>query len=207
MSDTLVVLAKEPIPGRVKTRLSPPYSPAQAAGLAGAALADTLSAVRATPATRRLLVLEGSARALDSEGFEVRPQVPGGLDERLAAAFALAEGPTLLVGMDTPQVRPDLLAVDWSSYDAWFGPAQDGGFWALGLRRPDAAPVLGVPMSLPWTGAIQLQRLRAAGLRVGMLPVLADVDTAHDASRVAAQAPHTRFAACYRALSPAAASG
>lgn len=130
---TLLVIAKEPVPGRVKTRLTPPFTPAEAAELAEAALADTLAAVARTPAARRVLVLEGRPGPWLPPGFEVIPQRPGTLDLRLAAAFEACTGPALLIGMDTPQVTPELLQVDWSAYDAWFGPAVDGGFWALGL--------------------------------------------------------------------------
>ncbi|MFD9678187.1 DUF2064 domain-containing protein, partial [Streptomyces sp. NPDC059981] len=126
------------------------------------------------------------------------------LDERLAAAFGACSGPALLIGMDTPQVTPALLTVDWDAYDAWFGPALDGGFWALGLRRPDPALLRGVPMSLPTTGAVQYERLRAAGLRTGRLPLLRDVDTAEDARAVAAEAPSGAFAARLAALSATA---
>lgn len=57
---TLLVIAKEPRPGRVKTRLTPPFSPRQAAALAEAALVDTLLAVAAAPVRRRVLVLDGT---------------------------------------------------------------------------------------------------------------------------------------------------
>ncbi|SEG56315.1 hypothetical protein SAMN05216223_106268 [Actinacidiphila yanglinensis] len=196
---TLLVIAKEPVPGRVKTRLTPPHTPYEAAELARAALADTLAAVRRTPARRRVLVLEGAPGPWLPPGFEVVPQVAGGLDERLAAAFGMCRGPAVLVGMDTPQLTPELLgpAVDafaWRECSAWFGPAADGGFWALGLAAPDPELLRGVPMSKPWTGRAQRDRLRAAGLRVGELPLLRDVDTAADARAVAALAPDTRFA-------------
>lgn len=192
---TLLVIAKEPLPGRVKTRLTPPFTPAEAAELAEASLADTLHAVAATPAGRRVLVLDGSPGPWLPPGFDVVPQCAGGLDLRLADAFARCAGPALLIGMDTPQVTPELLAVDFAGYDACFGPAEDGGFWALGLAEPDPALLRGVPMSTPWTGAVQRRRLLAAGLRVRELPRLRDVDTAADAVAVAARAPHGRFAA------------
>ena len=196
---TLVVIAKEPLPGRVKTRLTPPFSPTGAAALAEAALTDTLAAVAAAPARRRVLVLAGRPGPWLPAGFEVAAQVEGGLDERIAAALAAVDGPVLLVGMDTPQLTPDLLAAD-PARDAWFGPAEDGGFWALGLARPDPELVRGVPMSLADTGARQLDRLRGAGLDVGLLPPLLDVDTAADAAEVATAAPGTRFAATWRGL-------
>ncbi|MGV4926826.1 DUF2064 domain-containing protein [Streptomyces sp. BHT-5-2] len=197
---TVLVIAKEPVPGRVKTRLTPPYTPHEAAQLAEAALCDTLRAVGALPARRRVLVLDGRPGDWLPPGFDVRPQSTGGLDERLAAAFADSTGPTLLIGMDTPQVTPQLLApaVDfgaWDDCDAWFGAADDGGFWALGLAVPDPGLLRGVPMSTARTGAAQRARLTAAGLRVRDLPPLCDVDTADDADRVAAGAPDGRFAA------------
>lgn len=192
---TLLVIAKEPLPGRVKTRLTPPFTPQEAAALAQAALTDTLRAVAATPATRRVLVLDGTPGPWLPPGFDVVRQCPGGLDARLADAFAGADGPALLIGMDTPQVTPELLTVDFADCDAYFGPAEDGGFWALGLAEPDPALLLGVPMSTPVTGAVQRERLVSAGLRVRDLPRLRDVDTATDARAVAALAPHGRFAA------------
>lgn len=192
---TLLVIAKEPRPGRVKTRLTPPFTPRQAASLAEAALVDTLLAVAATPARRRVLVLDGAPGPWLPPGIDVVPQCGGGLDERLAAAFADCAGPALLIGMDTPQVTPELLTVDFAGCDAYFGPAEDGGFWALGLAVPDPDLVRGLPMSTAATGAAQRERLTAAGLRVRDLPRLRDVDTAYDAGLVAAAAPRGRFAA------------
>ncbi|MFH8483889.1 TIGR04282 family arsenosugar biosynthesis glycosyltransferase [Streptomyces longisporoflavus] len=206
---TLLVIAKEPLPGRVKTRLSPPYTPEEAAELAAASLGDTLGAVLAAPARRRVLVLDGRPGPWLPAGIEVVPQCAGGLDERLAAAFGVCTGPALLVGMDTPQITPELLAPAlapgaWQDCDAWFGPAVDGGFWALGLAEPDPGLLRGVPMSRPDTGALQRARLTDAGLRVRDLPPLRDVDTAEDAGEVAAAAPDTRFAATLTRLAASA---
>jgi uncharacterized protein len=197
---TLLVIAKQPVPGRVKTRLVPPCTHDQAASLAEAALTDTLHAVLRVPARRRVLVLEGRPGPWLPPGFDVVAQCGGPLDERLAGAFGAVRGPALLIGMDTPQVTPGLLTVDWQAADAVFGPAADGGFWALGLRVPDPALLRGVPMSTTRTGAIQRARLVAAGLRVADLPQLRDVDTAADAVAVARQAPQSRFAARAREL-------
>ena len=192
---TLLVIAKQPVPGRVKTRLVPPCTHEQAAALAEAALADTLRTVLMVRAARRVLVLDGEPGPWLPPGFDIVPQCGGPLDQRLAAAFAAVRGPALLIGMDTPQVTPEMLAVDWRAADAVFGPAADGGFWALGLREPDPALLRGVPMSTSATGAIQRARLVAAGLRVAELPQLRDVDTAVDALAVAREAPQTLFAA------------
>ncbi|MER6567535.1 DUF2064 domain-containing protein [Streptomyces sp. NPDC001093] len=184
---TLLVIAKEPVPGRVKTRLTPPYTPQEAATLAEAALTDTLHTLLRAPARRRVLALDGTPGPWLPPGYDVAPQSLGGLDERIIAAFAHCDGPTLLVGMDTPHLTADMIAgVGRDGRDAWFGPAADGGFWALGLADPArvGALVRGVPMSTDRTGAIQRIRLAEAGLAVTDLPVLRDVDTAADAAAV-----------------------
>jgi glycosyltransferase A (GT-A) superfamily protein (DUF2064 family) len=199
-----MVIAKEPVPGRVKTRLTPLYTPAEAAGLAEAALADTLAAVASAGFARRVLALAGSPGPWLPPGFDVIGQRGGALDERIAWALADARAscpaPLVLIGMDTPQVTPELLTAAAAplvcgAADASFGMATDGGFWLLGLRDIDPALVLGVPMSRPDTGALQLARLHAAGLRVQPLPELTDVDTAAEAELIAAAIPGSRFAA------------
>ena len=199
MAPSLVVIAKEPVPGRVKTRLVPPCTPEQAASLALAALQDTLDAALASqPAGRRVLVLDGEPGRWLPDGFEVVAQRGDGLAERLAAAFGDAGGPAFLVGMDTPQVTPALLDAGLEALergDATFGPALDGGYWAIGLRRPDRAVFADVPMSEDTTGAVQRARLAALGLRTVTLPPLRDFDTIGDARAVAAEAPGGRFAA------------
>ena len=202
MSVQVLVLAKEPVAGRVKTRLCPPLTPEQAAQVAAAALEDTLDAVRAVPVARRVLVLDG---AYDAPGFDVQPQRGGPMPERLAAAFDDCDQglPTLLVGMDTPQLTPALLAqavADLGQHRAVLGPADDGGWWALGLQRPDGSLLRDVPTSRDDTGALQRDALRAAGLDPHLLPPLRDVDTAEDARAVAGLAPGGRFAAAVGAL-------
>jgi uncharacterized protein len=204
----IVVIAKSPQPGRVKTRLTPPCSPEQAAQLAGAALGDTLAAAARTRRARRfVLVLDGERGAWVPRGFDVLPQRGNGLAERLAAAFHDVGGPALLVGMDTPQVTPQLLdaglaALDAS--DAVFGAALDGGYWGIGLRRADPAAFRGVPMSEPTTGLAQRVRLAELGLRTAVLPPLRDVDTMADARAVATEAPGGRFAATLASIEAAA---
>ncbi|RIX30787.1 TIGR04282 family arsenosugar biosynthesis glycosyltransferase [Amnibacterium setariae] len=201
---TVIVLAKECVPGRVKTRLTPPFEPEEAAALAAASLADTLDAAGRVRADRHLLWFDGAAPR--GTGFDVAQQPAGGLDERIAAAFDAVQDRAVLIGMDTPQLDPGVLqgVLDDDGPDAWFGRAEDGGFWALGLdprpRRGDL--VRGVPMSTEHTGAAQLLRLHAAGLAVRTLPQLTDVDHVADAVAVAAQAPGSRFAALLARLAP-----
>jgi glycosyltransferase A (GT-A) superfamily protein (DUF2064 family)/SAM-dependent methyltransferase len=255
---TLIVLAKAPVPGRVKTRLCPPFTPEQAAGLAEAALRDTLRAAMLTGADHLLVFLDGEpgpwltqSQSLSSSAWSsassaglrsglqsesrpwqslrrlprqrlrrqpehsggplvrVAPQPAGGLDVRIAAAFAEtarhAPGPALLIGMDTPQVTPNLLDAALRQLEdgaqAVFGPAADGGYWALGLDHAHTTKetaeqlVHGVPMSVPETGRAQLERLHAAELRVAILPELRDVDVAADAHAAAALIPGSAFAA------------
>jgi hypothetical protein len=207
----VIVIAKEPLPGRVKTRLTPPFTPEGAALLAEAALSDTLAAVAAAPVARRVLALAGSPGPWLPPGFDVIGQSGGGLDERLGHAFADCFAgralPMVLIGMDTPQVTPWLLTAAVrplvaGEADAVFGPAADGGFWLLGLRRPDATLIAGVPMSTSDTGRCQLERLTAAGLRVHAVPELTDVDTFAEAERAAAAIPGSHFAGAFARLSP-----
>jgi uncharacterized protein len=210
----LIVIAKEPVAGRSKTRLCPPCTPQQAADLAQAALLDTLSAVAAVPGERRrLLVLEGSPGDWVPNGFEVHAQRSGGLDNRLAGAFAAAGAPAFLVGMDTPQLAPrhverGIAELERPGVDAVLGRAPDGGFWAIGLCRPDERVFAGVPMSTAQTGAAQRRRLDDLGLGVTELEVLRDVDTIADAYAVAADRTSSRFARALEAmgLSPSARS-
>lgn len=190
----LVVIAKACVPGLVKTRLHPPYTLAQAAALAAASLADTLATAREVSVDRRILYLAGDAAGIACEGFEIVPQPIGSLDERLAVMFDQLDEPTLLIGMDTPQVAPEHLR--WPSRtDAVLGFAEDGGFWTIGMREPRGDVIRGVAMSQPDSGARQLGAIRRAGLTVEVLDTLRDVDLAADAHAVAAAIPGSRFAA------------
>ena len=197
----IVVIAKECLPGKVKTRLHPPLSLEQAADLAAASLADTLIVAGSLPATRYVLAFDGVTAPPEAEGWEILAQSTGGLDERLGAIFDNFDEPTLLLGMDTPQISAQLLSgvfTDWTDEtDAWFGPADDGGFWALALKNPTGDLLRGIPMSRADTGVHQLHRLDQAGLRVRRLPTLTDVDTIVDAATVAAIASGTHFARAF----------
>ncbi len=216
----LLVLAKAPVPGEVKTRLCPPATPDQAARIAAAALLDTLDAVLAVPHVTPVVALTGDlANAVDAAKLTARlrsttvlPQRGTTLGQRIAAAYADAavvagDLPVLQVGMDTPQVDAGLFGrcldlLDGDGVDAAFGPAADGGWWALGVRRPTVAELIAdVPTSRPDTGARTLAVLRGAGCRVVQLPELSDVDTWEDATTVAADAPGGRFGATVAALS------
>jgi len=196
---TIVVMAKECLPGRVKTRLHPPLTLEAAAAVAAASLADTLEAATATGLP---VVVCAQGDVPVPAGVRSIPQETGGLDDRIAAAFDRVEGRVLLIGMDTPQIDPIRLrrmADDWpDDVDAWFGAAADGGFWLLGL---DALPtgrlggcsrgdlVRGVPMSTAATGRLQRERLAGAWLRVSDAPVLTDIDDIASLCEVAPALP------------------
>jgi rSAM/selenodomain-associated transferase 1 len=199
----LLVMAKAPVAGRVKTRLCPPLTPEQAAALALAALEDTLAAAAACAAGRRVVVLDGEPGAWLPAGFEVVPQAAGGLGTRMAAAFVAVGTPALLIGSDAPQVTSELLDAGLAALaqdDAVLGPAHDGGYWAIGLRRPAVGAFDGVPMSAPGTAAAQRARLATLGLSVAELAPLRDVDTIEDARAVAAAMPGTNFATAVAAV-------
>ena len=200
----VIVIAEAPAPDRVDDWLPPQ----QAVLVAEAALADTLDVVAAAPVTRRVLALDGAPGDWLPVGFRVFGQRGGGLDERLAAAFAdayaVAPLPMVLIGADTPQVTADMLgdavaSLESGEADAVFGPSTDGGFWMLGLRRPDRSLLAGVPMSAQDPGRVLLERLAGAGLRVALAPRLTEVAAFEAAEQVAGQCPSSRFAAAFSA--------
>jgi hypothetical protein len=215
----LLLLAKAPQAGRVKTRLCPPAAPVQAARIAAAALLDTLAALRAVPGGQTVVALAGDLAGAERceeisaalHDLPVIPQRGTTLGQRIAAchtdAADLLPGlASLQVGMDTPQADPSLLArclrrLDRPGTGAVLGPALDGGWWALGLRDPRAAVAIAdVATSRADTGARTAHALRGHGLTVGRLPNLRDVDTIADARTVAAAIPASRFAAAVREL-------
>ncbi len=230
MTPAVLIFAKAPEPGRVKTRLTPMASAVQAADIAATALLDTLDAVRASGCVALVAMsgdLEGSVRSNTVRPALARtvqfPQRGDTFGDRLANAHLDARlvhpgGPILQIGGDTPQVSPALLqeateqlvagpvASEPSALgriDAVLGLATDGGWWALGVHdATDACVVRTVAPSCADTGARTLAALRARGLRVAMLPELRDVDTMPDARAVAAQVPGSRFARAVAAVCP-----
>jgi uncharacterized protein len=145
-----------------------------------------------------VLVVDGRSSGWVPDGFEILAQRGEGLGERLAAAFSDVGAPSLVVGMDTPQVTPELLReglnrLESPGVDAVLGPAHDGGYWALGLSKVDAGVFSGVPMSTSGTAEAQLNRLRSLGLATELLPPLRDVDFFEDAEAVSAECEGSRF--------------
>jgi len=207
MHTRVLVVAKAPVAGRVKTRLGAEIGMEHAADLAAAALIDTLrTCVAAVGVDRCRLALEGDLTttsyadrlAAATDGWVVFPQRGDALGDRLAESMVdladEAPGPVLQIGMDTPQIEvADLTGVVGRlgcGTDAVLADAEDGGWWALGLADPrHGEHVRGVPTSTPTSGADTRRALEAAGLRVSRARVLRDVDTAADAAAVAAACP------------------
>lgn len=220
----VLVLAKAPVAGRVKTRLTTATTPAGAARIAAAALLDTLDAARAVRDAQVVVALEGDPADAERRdevvaalaGAVVVPQRGDTLGQRITAAHddvadAFPGAVSVQIGMDTPQVDPaaltDALDLVTTGADAALGAAFDGGWWALALADPRRAGLVAdVPTSRDDTGARTLTALRA-GLtpdRVLELPALSDVDTPDDAVAVAALAPTGHFARAVADALPAA---
>lgn len=211
-----LVVAKSPVVGRVKTRLGRDVGMERAADLAAAALLDTVAAcATAYGADRCHLALDGDLAqgALADElldataAWAVHPQRGQGLAERLVHAHtdvASCSGTAVVqVGMDTPQLRVDALLEAAGRLsgpdDAVMGPADDGGWWLLGVGGPHLlAHLAEVPMSTPDTGELTRGALQRAGARVTDLGIMRDVDEAADAEWAANEAPGSRFARSWR---------
>lgn len=209
-----LVVAKAPVPGRVKTRLGSHVGMEAAAGLAAAALLDTLAVCRSAFAECHLALDGDLAGAVRSDallrslaGWTVHRQRGDGLGQRLANAHADAggAGPTVQVGMDTPQLTSDdlhTIGESASCGDAVLGPATDGGWWVLALSDPSAAAVLaGVRMSRPDTFAETRAALTSAGQTVRVGHELTDVDTVDEASAVAESLTGGHFLAAWQLVS------
>jgi uncharacterized protein len=213
---TLLVVAKAPVAGAAKTRLAATLGDRLAAEIASAALLDTLDAVADTPVATRVVALTGDLdAAVDADEirrhlvpFAVIGQRGNNFGDRLANAHAdaatVGSHPVLQIGMDTPQVTAELLAVCGRRLveaPAVLGLARDGGWWALGVDTPALAECLrNVPMSQPDTGALTLKALRDNGIEVEILDKLADFDVVDDVAAVReACQPGSRFARVTRA--------
>lgn len=218
----LLVMAKAPVAGRAKTRLSPPATPGEAASIAAAALLDTLTAVRRIPGAVPLVALTGDMAAAQEatalraalDGMAVLRQRGNTFADRLVAAHLDAGAhhpglPVVQIGMDTPQITPELLlatVAPLADHQATLGAAEDGGWWVLALRDPTHARALrDVPMSRTDTATLTRKALTARGLGVADGPILSDVDTMADATAVAMDMPGSRFAAAVAAVGAGAA--
>ena len=202
----VLVLAKQPVAGRVKTRLCPPFTPQGAADVAEPPRSRTPSTWcgRSTSPAGCWC----STATTTPPGFDVQPQRGGPMPDRLGGGLRRRRRRSLpdaagRHGHPAAHPRAAPAAVDaLLAHPAVLGRAPDGGWWALGLQQPGRRPAGGRPDQPGRHRARQLARLRAAGLDPHLLPELRDVDTVADARAVAALAPGGRFAAAVGALAP-----
>lgn len=179
----ILVFAKTPIPGRVKTRLCPPLGPVQASRLYSAFLDDTLRMVEsARLVARRVIAYDGDMEWFNPwlDRFELTAQVGADLGERLWNTFkiVLGNGPVICIGSDSPHLDARLLerAVQTlDEYEVVLGPSTDGGYYLVGLNR--AVDLFqGLPMSTPELLQATLERASVHGLQPALLPEQTDLD-------------------------------
>lgn len=196
----LCVFAKRPRPGRVKTRLVPAVGEAGAARLAEAFVADSLAALERRPEPVVLATVgpwpeQSAQRTLWEQG-------PGDLGARLERVLrrALEHAPiAVALGADSPGLPAahlDACLAGLEEAEALLGPTEDGGFYALALRRCPPGCLAGLPWSQPHTARATAQQLAELGLRVGWGPAWWDVDEPADLGRLwqlpPARIPQTR---------------
>lgn len=195
----IAIMAKAPQPGRVKTRLAPPLSPAAAARLARCFLRDTVARVAQIDRARgALLYAPRASRPVFrrmAAGFLLVPQRSGDLGRRLAFGFRdlldLDLGPVVVVGSDVPSLPTSVLdravrRLADPRVDGVLGPSEDGGYYLVGLRRPCATLFRGVAWSTPKVFEQTMARAREQRLRIAVLPRWWDIDTPEDLRRLRA---------------------
>lgn len=192
----VVVMVKAPTPGTVKTRLSPPLSPADAASLAAAFAQDTVAGLRQNAPVLAAYAPVDKRAVLESllpPGLLWTAQRGQNLGARLDAALADAHahgfGPLLVVGTDSPTLPP-AFALDAFSVlhtgqaDVVLGPTDDGGYYLVGLRQPAPGLFDAVAWSTPRAYADTAANAARLGLRLHALPPWYDIDTADDLARL-----------------------
>jgi rSAM/selenodomain-associated transferase 2/rSAM/selenodomain-associated transferase 1 len=190
----LLVFAKSPRPGHVKTRLAGEVGAGRATEIYRRMGREAVDRLRGGP-WRTVICFDPPQELptvrdwLGPEGLSFQPQSDGDLGERLTGAFRQAfrtGGPVCVVGTDIPELGQPLvenafrLLETEGGPDVVLGPAVDGGYYLLGARVPSVALFQGIPWSTRKVREHTLARAREEGLRVEELPVLADVDRAED---------------------------
>jgi hypothetical protein len=192
----IALFAKAPVPGRVKTRLTPALGPVQAARVARALLDLTLASIVPAVPAQWTLFLDGPAdealrAAARAYGLDIEPQAAGDLGERLAAAFDVLRSRgaarTLAIGADSPTLDPARVrdAIEsLEAADVVLGPTEDGGYYLVGLRDARREIFRDIPWSTDAVLAATLDRARKARLTVRLLAAWYDVDGPEDLGRL-----------------------
>lgn len=204
----LLVFARVPALGRVKSRLAAGVGEVAALAVYHELLALTRAAIAeaGVPATVWLADAAGAAptatEAREWAGLTAQCQLAGNLGERMAAAFAAAfaagAGRVAIIGTDCPGLRASHLQQAFALLDAHevvLGPATDGGYYLLGLRQPTPELFQNKTWSTATVLADTLADARRLGYRVACLPELRDVDTAADLAAWRAEKPEGLFIA------------
>ena len=194
MQRTLVIFLKEPRPGRVKTRLGREIGMVEAAWWFRRQSARLIRRLGGDRRWRTVLAVSPDREGLASRVWPAHlarwPQGPGDLGERMGRAFGamapkMPPGPVILIGADNPGLRPAHVAEGFrllGRHDTVLGPAPDGGYWMIGLRRGGRAVPRGLFDGVRWSSAHALADTVAslAPLDVGFAATLRDVDEAAD---------------------------
>ncbi len=194
----LVIFAKAPIPGQVKTRLCPPLTPDEAATLHGSFVLDTLERTKAAvakfkwPLDRYLACAPASTQVFfrimeERQGVKLLDQVGDDLGARMNHAFEtlFAKGYKrgLIVGTDTPSLpleRYQQALVALESHDLVLGPALDGGYYLIGLTRAIPDLFTDIPWSTDQVLALTQKKAGVLGLKTALLASWRDIDTIDD---------------------------
>lgn len=192
----IAIFAREPIPGRTKTRLARTIGDEAACALHRAFVLDTLARCRAHPALEPELHGADPGAFLASLGVPLIEQAPGDLGARMA--HALAQGADLIVGTDAPTLPRAIFdrAIDGlARHDVILGPAADGGYVLIGSRADPAFLRGSIRWSSQHTLADTIRAARAHDLRVGLTPPHHDVDDVDDLRLLRAHLAHDPRAA------------
>lgn len=192
----IAVMAKQPVPGRVKTRLCPPLSHQEAADLYGAFLTDTLSLVAKAKAKGFIAYDPNGAKAfftaLAPPEMECIPQGPGDLGARLARVserlFSSGFQKVLIIASDAPGIPPENLSLAFTRLDhadLVLGPCDDGGYYLIGTRFHAPALFAGIPWSTSRVLSRTLEQAEGEGMTVNLLSSCPDIDTMQDLRRLA----------------------
>jgi hypothetical protein len=191
LSDAVLVFVRAPEAGRVKTRLAAEIGGEAALRVYVRLAEHALEQARAAGAEVRVHYTPADAgervQAWLGPGAAYLPQAEGDLGERMRdafdAAFAAGFRRVVIIGSDLPDLSAELLRRAFALLDAGeavLGPARDGGYWLLGLRRPVPEVFRGIAWSTAEVFAETVARLRAEGIEPALLEVLSDVDEAAD---------------------------